>query len=116
MLAPATLDKLPELLDTNVPKSERTAKAAAAASLEILPLTEEELQWLDVISNGWASPLKGFMTEKQLLQTLHFSHLIMEDGTMSPMPVPVLKTCTTADKERLEGKSEIALTYGGKPI
>jgi ATP sulfurylase len=25
-----------------------------------------------VISEGWASPLKGFMREEQLLETLHF--------------------------------------------
>ena len=36
-------------------------------------LTDMDLNWLQVIGEGWASPLKGFMREGTLLETLHFN-------------------------------------------
>jgi 3'-phosphoadenosine 5'-phosphosulfate synthase len=88
---------------------------ADLAKLESLTLTEEELQWVHVLAEGWATPLKGFMTEEQYLQSTHFEHIIV-DGQYVPMPVPIVKTCTTAEKEKLTGKEAITLTYGGKII
>ena len=35
-----------------------------------------DLQWVQVLSEGWASPLKGFMNEKEYLQALHFGILL----------------------------------------
>lgn len=32
-----------------------------------------EAQWLQVLSEGWAHPLRGFMNEDDYLQTLHFN-------------------------------------------
>jgi hypothetical protein len=37
-----------------------------------IDLTLVDLQWLQVLSEGWASPLAGFMRERQYLQCLHF--------------------------------------------
>ena len=34
-----------------------------------------ELQWVQVLSEGWAHPLTGFMREDEYLQTLHFGCL-----------------------------------------
>ncbi|CAN0483096.1 unnamed protein product, partial [Hapterophycus canaliculatus] len=31
-----------------------------------------------VIGEGWASPLKGFMREGALLQTIHFASLLVD--------------------------------------
>lgn len=47
------------------------------ASVEI---TKLDLQWVQVLSEGWASPLRGFMTERQYLQSQHFGCLF--DGTI----------------------------------
>lgn len=33
---------------------------------------------LQVIGEGWASPLKGFMREGALLQTIHFASLLVD--------------------------------------
>jgi len=81
---------------------------AQEAAGERLRLTEEELQWVHVIAEGWASPLDGFMTEKQFLQSLHYEHLVI-DGQLVPMPVPIVKACTTEEKARIAGKAEILL-------
>ncbi|KAL3102296.1 hypothetical protein niasHS_003705 [Heterodera schachtii] len=35
-----------------------------------------DLQWLQVLAEGWASPLPGFMRERQYLQCLHFGQLL----------------------------------------
>lgn len=96
------------LVDLFVPEAERPAALEAAKKLEVLPLSEEELQWVHVLAEGWASPLDGFMTEKQYLQSTHFEHLVI-DGEYVPMPVPIVKTCTAEEKARIAGKEQIAL-------
>ena len=35
-----------------------------------------DLQWVQVLSEGWATPLKGFMREKEYLQVIHFGTLL----------------------------------------
>ena len=35
-----------------------------------------DLQWMQVLSEGWATPLSGFMREKEYLQCLHFGCLM----------------------------------------
>lgn len=35
-----------------------------------------DLQWVQVLAEGWASPLKGFMREREFLQVLHFGNLL----------------------------------------
>lgn len=96
--------------------SQKAAKTAAAAGMDSLSLIEEELQWLQVLAEGWASPLKGFMTERQLLQCLHFQNLVTEDGQFVPMPVPILKTLSSKEKDKLKGRKEFSLTWKGKPL
>lgn len=92
-----------------VPLAERSAAQAAAATLPRLQLSEEELQWVHVLAEGWASPLEGFMTEKQFLQSLHYEHLVI-DGQFVPMPVPIVKACSAEERKALEGQSEVALS------
>lgn len=39
-----------------------------AFELPSVNITAVDLQWVQVLSEGWAYPLKGFMTEDQFLQ------------------------------------------------
>lgn len=39
-----------------------------AKTLPPLTISMVDLQWLQVLSEGWAYPLKGFMRENQFLQ------------------------------------------------
>jgi len=45
--------------------SEITALVNSVPAIEI---SEVDLQWAQVLAEGWASPLTGFMTEEQYLQ------------------------------------------------
>jgi 3'-phosphoadenosine 5'-phosphosulfate synthase len=43
----------------------------ARAETETLPsleINQIDLQWVQVLSEGWASPLRGFMREREYLQ------------------------------------------------
>ena len=83
-----------------------------ASTLPQLAMTKLDTQWLQVLSEGWASPLTGLMRERELLQCLHFGTLL-DDGVVN-QSVPIVLPLSTEDKLRLEGKDAIALTFQGK--
>ncbi|CAF0733265.1 unnamed protein product [Adineta steineri] len=84
------------------------------ASLDKLEITELDLQWVQVLSEGWATPLGGFMRETEYLQCLHFGCLMK--GHIENQTIPIVLPCTTEDKERLTSSSTIALCYKGKLV
>lgn len=47
-------------------------------SLRILILffSQLDLQWVQVLAEGWATPLNGFMREREYLQCQHFGLLL----------------------------------------
>lgn len=59
------LKKIPELF---VSSSRKAAALSESKSLPHLDITTVELQWLQVLAEGWAYPLKGFMRENEYLQ------------------------------------------------
>jgi len=61
-----------------VHESERVSATEVAKSLPKLEISEVDLQWVHVLAEGWASPLTGFMKERQFLQCLHFNQLLDE--------------------------------------
>jgi len=88
------------------------------------------LQWVQVLSEGWATPLIGFMRETEYLQSLHFGCLIngklAKDqmyfvftidsmiGHIENQSIPIVLPCSIKDKKRLESCSIIALCYNQK--
>jgi len=64
-----------QFIDLHVAESEMESKLAEAATLPKVLLTDVDLNWLQVIGEGWSSPLKGFMREGTLLETLHFNSM-----------------------------------------
>lgn len=123
-----------ELLENNhiIPKSMRntetvpelfvsaTRKEAAIAEAKTLPflaITTVELQWLQVLSEGWAFPLNGFMRENEYLQTLHFNCILNEEESLRDNhSVPIVLSVNENDKNRLDGSSAITLCYDSKPV
>lgn len=75
-----------------------------AKSLPSVDINILDLQWIQVLSEGWASPLKGFMREDQFLQCLHFDCLTMPKGTLINQSVPIVLPISEKDKSNLEGK------------
>lgn len=66
--------------------------------------------FLKVLSEGWATPLKGFMRENEFLQTLHFNCLFL-DGNCINQSIPIVLPLSTDDKMRLDGTSALSLYY-----
>jgi len=58
------------------------------------------MQWVQVLAEGWATPLNGFMREREYLQCLHFDCLL--DGRVQ------LTVCKT---EQTNPTSEILLMH-----
>ncbi|KAE8751055.1 hypothetical protein FOCC_FOCC002140 [Frankliniella occidentalis] len=84
-----------------------------ASNLPGLQITEVDLQWVQVLAEGWAAPLRGFMTEDQYLQSLHFNCLV-EEAKPTNQSIPIVLPVNDADKERLEGVEAIALIHNGE--
>lgn len=67
-----------EIVDLLVPSDKVAAKKAEAATLPKVLLTDIDVNWLQTVAEGWAAPLKGFMREGALLQTLHFNSILVD--------------------------------------
>ncbi|XP_051130016.1 ATP sulfurylase 1, chloroplastic-like [Andrographis paniculata] len=104
-----------ELVDLVVKGPERAAKVRQAAALPRIRLSAVELQWVQVVSEGWASPLRGFMREHQFLQALHFNSIRIGDGgggAVANMSVPIVLAVDDAEKRRLGAADAVALVDG----
>lgn len=97
------------LAELFVEKSQREVKKREAASLPRIKLSRIDLQWVHVLSEGWASPLSGFMRESEFLQTLHFNSLRLEDGSVVNMSVPIVLAIDDSQKHRVGDSTSVAL-------
>lgn len=108
----AANDRVSELMVAPEKKEEFLKEAAELPSVEINKL---DLQWVQVLGEGWASPLKGFMREREFLQCQHFNCLL-DDGVTN-QSVPIVLPISTTDKEKLgENCKKFALKYEGKIV
>ena len=104
-----------EVRELFVPETELHEQQLIAESLPSLEINKVDMQWLQVLAEGWASPLKGFMCEDEYLQTLHFN--CMQDTDNINQSVPIVLPLTTDRKEELEKhEGEIALMYEGRRV
>jgi 3'-phosphoadenosine 5'-phosphosulfate synthase len=90
------------------PEFVESAKAEAA-TLPSLEISEIDLQWVQVLSEGWATPMTGFMREREFLQSQHFGCLL--DEGVSNQSIPIVLPVHTVDKQRLESCAAFALKY-----
>lgn len=67
-----------ELIDLHVPSSQCSAWIAEAKMLPQVLITDVNLNWLQVIGEGWAAPLRGFMREWTLLEMLHLNSILVD--------------------------------------
>lgn len=98
-----------------VPETRTATAKIEAEMLQSIDIGEIDVQWLQVLAEGWAAPLTGFMRENQYLQTQHLRCLV-EDGTEVNQSIPIVLAVSTADKERLTGLSAVALKRKGKAL
>ena len=102
-----------ELFVSEELKEQITAEAEGLRSVEINKI---DFQWLQVLSEGWAKPLRGFMREKEFLQCQHFNCIAdgAKDLLTTSQSIPIVLPITTSDKERMEGVRAITLRYQGR--
>lgn len=90
----------------------RAALRREAAELpHRLRLSRVDKEWVHVLSEGWASPLQGFMREDEFLQTLHFNAIRGQDGRMVNMSVPIVLSVGDAQRRAIQadGATRVAL-------
>lgn len=97
------------LVDLVVPESVRGAKIIEAETLPKVQLTRIDLEWVHVVGEGWASPLRGFMREDEYLQSLHFNSLRVKDGSFVNMSLPIVLAIDDETKGRIGSSSHVAL-------
>lgn len=98
-----------------IPESRISIAKTEAATLQNLEINEIDVQWLQVLAEGWAAPLTGFMREHQYLQTQHLKCLREGDREIN-QSVPIVLAIHTKDKERLSGLSSFTLRYKNKAL
>jgi len=100
-----------KVMNLTVPEENLAEAMLEAETLPSVEITKLDLQWLQVLGEGWATPLTGFMREREFLQCQHFNCLL-DDGVTN-QSVPVVMPLHTQDKERLANCKEFTLSYKG---
>ncbi|KAF5890616.1 Bifunctional 3'-phosphoadenosine 5'-phosphosulfate synthase 1, partial [Clarias magur] len=108
------VDATHEVKELYVPENKLDLAKADAETLPTVEIGKVDMQWVQVLAEGWATPLNGFMREREYLQCLHFDCLL--DGGVINLSVPVVLPVTGADKERLDGCTAVALVYSGRRV
>ncbi|CAG2120381.1 unnamed protein product, partial [Medioppia subpectinata] len=98
-----------EIHELFIPEAEKSHYRLIASSLPSIEIETIDLQWVQVLSEGWATPLKGFMRETQYLQCLHFGAII--DETLHNQTIPIVLAIDDQNKERIEKSKNICLLY-----
>ncbi|CAG2213217.1 PAPSS [Mytilus edulis] len=71
-----------------VQENQLEAAKAEAEALPCMEINKLDTQWVQVLSEGWATPLNGFMREREYLQCQHFGCLL--DGGVTNQSVPIV--------------------------
>ena len=98
-----------KLVDLVVPETDWASRVLEAQALPKVSLTKIDLEWVHVISEGWASPLRGFMREDEYLQSLHFNSLRTKDGSVVNMSLPIVLAIDDETKERIGSSTNVGL-------
>lgn len=124
-----------EIIDLEVPGHLKQSKMKEALTLPRALLTDIDVNWLQTIGEGYAAPLRGFMREGVLLQTIHFNSMLVDPHNLTgskdlyskptdfldfktvppkrvSMSIPIVLPITGYTKANIEnsGKSAVALS------
>ncbi|CAN6874686.1 unnamed protein product [Brassica oleracea var. botrytis] len=107
-----------KLMDLVVEESKRRVMKREAETVPVrITLNRVDLEWVHVLSEGWASPLRGFMRQSEFLQTLHFNSIRLEDGSVVNMSVPIVLAIDDEQKSRIGDSDRVTLVdSSGNPI
>lgn len=99
------------IVELFVSENDLTSVKREVIELPRLEITKLDLQWVQILSEGWATPLKGFMNKQQYLQTLHFN--VLSEGVNQS--IAIVLPVSTKKKEELEELGDFGLWCEGKP-
>ena len=111
MIPRAANDRVSELMVAPKAKQKFAEEAQEMPSVSINTL---DLQWVQVLGEGWASPLKGFMREREFLQCQHFNCLL-DDGVTN-QSIPIVLAISSDDKSQIGDSKKVALKYQEKIV
>eukprot|EP00112_Aurelia_sp_Birch-Aquarium-sp1_P004125 Seg1469.5 transcript_id=Seg1469.5/GoldUCD/mRNA.D3Y31 product="Bifunctional 3'-phosphoadenosine 5'-phosphosulfate synthase 1" protein_id=Seg1469.5/GoldUCD/D3Y31 len=103
-----------EVQELFVPEDELEKYTTEAKTLPTISINKLDMQWVQVLGEGWASPLQGFMREREYLQALHFN--CFQDTDNISQSIPIVLAISTEDKERLSNCQSFTLEYEGKAV
>lgn len=124
-----------EIIDLHTPPELKAERTAYAETLPKVLINDLDLNWLQTIGEGWAAPLKGFMREGTLLETIHFNSIVVDTFNLTgnamrhetktdfqnfserqppnrvSMSLPITLACTDFTKKLVEesGSPDVAL-------
>ncbi|XP_040217985.1 bifunctional 3'-phosphoadenosine 5'-phosphosulfate synthase 2 isoform X1 [Rana temporaria] len=111
-----------------VPENRLDEARKEAENLPSVHITKLDLQWVQVLAEGWATPLKGFMREREYLQVMHFNTLLDDTkhnsdlsftksvGGVINLSIPIVLPVSMEDKEKLSGLNALTLSCEGKRV
>ena len=85
-------------------------RAAEVAALKKIDITKHQVEYLQTIGDGFASPLRRFMNEMELLEVMNMKTLTDNEGRRHLLSVPITQDITAEQKADLEGEKAVALT------
>jgi len=94
-----------ECLVSEASEAERTA----ANAMPHIDLDIHQVQYLQTISEGWAFPLKGFMNEMELLESMNMKTVTDANGKRHLLSVPITQHINDEQKAAFEGKDAVAV-------
>lgn len=112
-ILPLELNAYKEIEDLFIPENKMKTVLNEIENLPRFEITEVDLQWIQVLSEGWAFPLKGFMREEEYLQSQHFNCVLTENGFVN-QSIPIVLPLSSDDKDRLCSSPSIALYHNEK--
>ena len=87
------------------------AEQITADALPKIQLCEEQVNYLQTIAEGWAFPLKRFMNEQELIESMNMNTITDESGDRHILSVPITQHITSEQKADIEGKRAVALEW-----
>jgi len=105
----------PRVVDSLVVEATE-AEMAAYEALPCINIDQMQAEYTQTIGEGWAFPLKKFMGEMELLESLQMQTVTDASGVPHMLSVPITQPLTNEEKAVCEGAKQVALKYNGKII
>lgn len=102
-------------VDRHLSITQKIDLAEAAKLLPSVELNDISLQWAQVIAEGWATPLEGFMREREFLECIHFKTLRV-NGMVHSQSIPIVLPITEAERQAIRGLGSVCLTHSNKMV